>query len=226
MHRVNPVYKYIYIYICMYVYIYIYIYIYIYKYIYIYIYIYVCIYGVFILKPRGTQPQYTAQGGGLLYNEFSCRCASIHRGNKSGVAAVLAVCCVCCGPYRLLWGGGVPCGGKHVIIEREPPASGCLCLRDEDQTQEQEGKDPQGTDPHRARPHRGRPTHRGSDPHKRRDLHTGNTQTRPHSETSLDTVCRKQSRIEISTGGGGQTPYTRQDNTNTTITIIRDTTSH
>jgi len=32
------------------------------------------------------------------------------------VAAVLAVCCVCCGPYRLLWGGGVPCGGKHIII--------------------------------------------------------------------------------------------------------------
>jgi len=23
---------------------------------------------------------------------------------------------VCCGPYRLLCGGGVPCGGKHIII--------------------------------------------------------------------------------------------------------------
>jgi len=33
------------------------------------------------------------------------------------VAAVLAVCCVCCGPYRLLCGGGVPCGGKHIIIK-------------------------------------------------------------------------------------------------------------
>ena len=32
------------------------------------------------------------------------------------MAAVLAVCCVCCGPYRLLCGGGVPCGGKHIII--------------------------------------------------------------------------------------------------------------
>jgi len=29
---------------------------------------------------------------------------------------VLAVCCVCCGPYRLLCVGGVPCGGKHIII--------------------------------------------------------------------------------------------------------------
>ena len=37
-----------------------------------------------------------------------------------GVAAVLAVCCVCCGPYRLLCGGGVPCGGKHID-------SGILC---------------------------------------------------------------------------------------------------
>jgi len=36
-----------------------------------------------------------------------------------GVAAVLAVCCVCCGPCRLLCrGGGVPCGGKHIIISR------------------------------------------------------------------------------------------------------------
>ena len=34
------------------------------------------------------------------------------------MAAVLAVCCVCCGPYRLLCGGGVPCGGKHIIIEK------------------------------------------------------------------------------------------------------------
>ena len=33
------------------------------------------------------------------------------------MAAVLAVCCVCCGPYRLLCGGGVPYGGKHIIIE-------------------------------------------------------------------------------------------------------------
>ena len=33
------------------------------------------------------------------------------------MAAVLAVCCVCCGPYRLLCGGGVPCGGKHIIIK-------------------------------------------------------------------------------------------------------------
>ena len=32
------------------------------------------------------------------------------------MAAVLAVGCVCCGPYRLLCGGGVPCGGKHIII--------------------------------------------------------------------------------------------------------------
>jgi len=34
------------------------------------------------------------------------------------VAAVLAVCCVRCGPCRLLCGGGggVPCGGKHIII--------------------------------------------------------------------------------------------------------------
>ena len=32
------------------------------------------------------------------------------------MAAVLAVCCVCCGPYRLLCGGEVPCGGKHIII--------------------------------------------------------------------------------------------------------------
>ena len=35
-----------------------------------------------------------------------------------GVAAVLAACCVCCGPCRLLcWGGGgVPYRGKHIII--------------------------------------------------------------------------------------------------------------
>jgi len=32
------------------------------------------------------------------------------------VAAVLAVCCVRCGPCRLLCLGGVPCGGKHIII--------------------------------------------------------------------------------------------------------------
>jgi len=27
-------------------------------------------------------------------------------------------CCMCCGPYRLLYWGGVPCGGKHIIITR------------------------------------------------------------------------------------------------------------
>jgi len=37
--------------------------------------------------------------------------------SRRGVAAVLAVCYVCCGPYRLLCGGGVPCGGKHIIIK-------------------------------------------------------------------------------------------------------------
>jgi len=38
------------------------------------------------------------------------------------VAAVLAVCCVCCEPCWLLcWGGGgVPCGGKHIIIIVNP----------------------------------------------------------------------------------------------------------
>jgi len=36
---------------------------------------------------------------------------------QRGVAAVLAVCCVRRGPCRLLClGGGVPCGGKHIII--------------------------------------------------------------------------------------------------------------
>jgi len=34
--------------------------------------------------------------------------------------------------------------------------------------------------------------------HTRGATHTGDTQT----QTSLDTVCRKQSRIKISTGGG------------------------
>ena len=32
------------------------------------------------------------------------------------MAAVLAVCCVRCGPCRLLCGEGLPCGGKHIII--------------------------------------------------------------------------------------------------------------
>jgi len=32
------------------------------------------------------------------------------------VDAVLAVCYVRCGPCRLLCWGGVPCGGKHIII--------------------------------------------------------------------------------------------------------------
>jgi len=36
------------------------------------------------------------------------------------VAAVLAVCCGRCGPCRLLCWGGVPCGGKHIIIFISP----------------------------------------------------------------------------------------------------------
>jgi len=44
------------------------------------------------------------------------------------VAAVLAVCCVCCGPYRLLCGGGVPCGGKHIIIRSLSQISAVLVL--------------------------------------------------------------------------------------------------
>ena len=54
-----------------------------------------------------------------------------------GVAAVLAVCFVCCGPYRLLCGGGVPCGGKHIIIitdrsqvpgHRGESEEACVCV--------------------------------------------------------------------------------------------------
>jgi len=41
-------------------------------------------------------------------------------GGERGVAAVLAVCCVRCGPCRLLCWGGVPCGGKHIIIVSWP----------------------------------------------------------------------------------------------------------
>ena len=40
------------------------------------------------------------------------------------MAAVLAVRCVRCGPCRLLCWGGVPCGGKHIIIDRRVVASG------------------------------------------------------------------------------------------------------
>jgi len=35
---------------------------------------------------------------------------------QRSVAALLAVCCVRCGPCRLLCSGRVPCGGKHIII--------------------------------------------------------------------------------------------------------------
>ena len=39
------------------------------------------------------------------------------KGRSRGSAGVLAVCCVRCGSCRLLCrGGGVPCGGKHIIV--------------------------------------------------------------------------------------------------------------
>jgi len=42
------------------------------------------------------------------------------------VAAVLAVRCVCCGPCRLLCWGGVPCGGKHIIVKVEIYIDKCM----------------------------------------------------------------------------------------------------
>jgi len=58
------------------------------------------------------------------FGNFNGRSSYYGKHEGSAVlAAVLAVCCVRCGPCRLLClggGGGVSCGGNHVVICNVP----------------------------------------------------------------------------------------------------------